>query len=93
MRRATWLLAALAVSRIAVAVGVSAPAGVSAGAGVGIARADGATDGNTVEAPCRDRFLQPFSATSIWNVAIGSEASYVPAGLFTGADDLRGPCV
>ncbi len=95
MRRATWLLAALAVSRIAVAVGVSAPAGVSAGAGVGVARADelSATDGNTVEAPCRDRFLQPFSSSSIWNSAIGSAASYVPAGLFTGADDLRGPPV
>jgi len=42
-------------------------------------------------APCRDRFLHPFSADSIWNSAIGSDAVFVPAGLFTGADDLRAP--
>lgn len=39
-------------------------------------------------ATCRDRFLQPFAATSIWNSAIGSLAVYEPAGLYTGATDL-----
>ena len=33
-------------------------------------------------APCRDRFLQPFSSDSIWNTAIGSNARFVPANLF-----------
>ena len=36
-------------------------------------------------APCRDRFLWPFDASSIWNTAIGSNAVYVPAGLYSGA--------
>lgn len=33
-------------------------------------------------APCRDRFLEPFSSASIWNTAIGSEAKMVSAQLF-----------
>ena len=33
--------------------------------------------------PCRDRWLQPFSSTSIWNSAIGSGALFVPAQLYT----------
>ena len=32
--------------------------------------------------PCRDRFLEPFSSTSIWNTAIGSCAEFSPAHLF-----------
>jgi len=36
--------------------------------------------------PCRDRFLEPFSAASIWNTAIGSEAAFAPARLFTEGD-------
>ena len=28
--------------------------------------------------PCRDRFLEPFSSTSIWNTAIGSGAVFSP---------------
>ena len=32
---------------------------------------------------CRDRLLQPFAATSIWNTAIGSNAQYAHAGIFT----------
>jgi hypothetical protein len=35
-------------------------------------------------APCRDRFLWPFASTSIWNTPIGSDAEYVPAGLYAG---------
>jgi hypothetical protein len=31
---------------------------------------------------CRDRFLWPFSAASIWNTPIGSSARYVPAGIY-----------
>jgi hypothetical protein len=31
---------------------------------------------------CRDRLKQPFSSTSIWNTAIGSEAVFVPANIF-----------
>lgn len=31
---------------------------------------------------CRDRFLEPFSSTSIWNTAIGSCAQFSPAKLF-----------
>lgn len=41
-------------------------------------------------APCRDRFLQPFSSASIWNTAIGSEAEFVPAGLFHSFEKARG---
>lgn len=33
-------------------------------------------------APCRDRFFEPFSSTSIWNTAIGSCAQFSPARLF-----------
>jgi hypothetical protein len=33
-------------------------------------------------APCRDRFLEPFSSTSIWNTAIGSNASFDACKLF-----------
>ena len=49
----------------------------------------------TVQAPpasdspaCRDRFLSPFSNTSIWNTAIGSNAKFVPALIF----HSNGPC-
>ena len=31
---------------------------------------------------CRDRLLQPFATSSIWNVAIGSDAVYLPAGIY-----------
>ena len=40
-------------------------------------------------AACRDRFLEPFSAESIWNTAIGSGAVFTPALLFA-AGDARG---
>ncbi len=29
----------------------------------------------------RDKFLQPFSSTSVWNMPIGSNAQYIPAGI------------
>ena len=32
--------------------------------------------------PCRDRLTQPFASTSIWNTAVGSNAVFVPAGLY-----------
>ena len=35
--------------------------------------------------PCRDRFLSPFSSTSIWNTAIGSNAVFSPAKLYESA--------
>eukprot|EP00756_Hemistasia_phaeocysticola_P054685 Hpha_TRINITY_DN30597_c0_g1::TRINITY_DN30597_c0_g1_i1::g.193617::m.193617 len=34
-------------------------------------------------AACRDRFLEPFASTSIWNTAIGSSAVFAPANLYT----------
>ena len=40
---------------------------------------------------CRDRFLWPFANTSIWNTPIGRHAEYLPAGIYSGADALRGP--
>ncbi len=42
---------------------------------------------------CRDRFLEPFASTSIWNTAIGSAATFVHARLFV-ADGSCGspPC-
>ena len=43
--------------------------------------------------PCRDRWLWPFSQTSIWNTPIGSGARYLPAGLFPEAAGARGPPV
>eukprot|EP00045_Choanoeca_perplexa_P006800 m.58790 g.58790 ORF g.58790 m.58790 type:complete len:427 (-) comp13792_c0_seq1:73-1353(-) len=33
-------------------------------------------------ATCRDRFLHPFASSSIWNVAIGSDAEFVPANIY-----------
>ena len=32
--------------------------------------------------PCRQRELQPFASTSIWNTPIGDGARFVPAGIF-----------
>ena len=32
---------------------------------------------------CRDRFLWPFAASSIWNTPIGSSARYEPAGIYS----------
>ena len=32
--------------------------------------------------PCRDRFLSPFGAKSLWNVAIGADAKFVPANIY-----------
>jgi hypothetical protein len=32
-------------------------------------------------APRRDKYLQPFSSTSIWNLPIGDGATYTPAGI------------
>ena len=42
-------------------------------------------------APCRDRWLQPFAVNSIWNTAIGSDAAYVPAGIYRDASGMHGP--
>lgn len=38
---------------------------------------------------CRDRWLEPFSSSSIWNTAIGSDAKFEPAHLYSraGYDD------
>jgi hypothetical protein len=35
-------------------------------------------------AECRDRWTQPFAVESIWNWPLGANASYVPAGIYTG---------
>lgn len=32
--------------------------------------------------PCRDRLKHPFSASSIWNTAIGSDAVFLPASIY-----------
>eukprot|EP00658_Telonema_sp_P-2_P011827 TRINITY_DN1452_c0_g1_i21.p2 TRINITY_DN1452_c0_g1~~TRINITY_DN1452_c0_g1_i21.p2 ORF type:complete len:327 (-),score=66.63 TRINITY_DN1452_c0_g1_i21:1985-2965(-) len=32
---------------------------------------------------CRDRFLEPFSSSSIWNTAVGSDAQFAAINLFT----------
>ena len=34
-------------------------------------------------APCRDRWQQPFSSTSIWNSALGSAATFTHAQIYT----------
>jgi hypothetical protein len=39
----------------------------------------------TAPKPCRDRFLEPFSSSSIWNTAIGSKAVMAAANLFVPA--------
>eukprot|EP00039_Didymoeca_costata_P015349 m.259415 g.259415 ORF g.259415 m.259415 type:complete len:433 (-) comp16203_c0_seq6:4197-5495(-) len=44
----------------------------------------------TVAQECRDRFLEPFSSNSIWNVAIGDGAIFHHAHLFE-HQDYRGP--
>lgn len=41
-------------------------------------------------ATCRDRWLQPFASTSIWNTAIGSNAKFLSAGLFSGFNQSHG---
>jgi hypothetical protein len=46
-----------------------------------------------ITAPCRDRFLWPFNASSIWNTPIGSSAVYVDAGIYNNADAAHGPPV
>lgn len=43
-------------------------------------------------APCRDRWLQPFASSSIWNSAIGSAASFVHAQIYTGAFNYSYGC-
>ena len=40
--------------------------------------------------PCRDRWLEPFHASSIWNTAIGSEAQYMPALIYHNMTRERG---
>jgi len=45
----------------------------------------------TTDPSCRDRFIWPFSNTSIWNTAIGDQAIYVPANIFDNATNRRGP--
>ena len=47
------------------------------------------TAGALPQAPCRDRWLEPFNSDSIWNTAIGSGAVFRPALLFD-PDDPRG---
>lgn len=42
-------------------------------------------------ASCRDRFLWPFSNTSIWNTAIGDQAIYLPANLYDNSTSRHGP--
>jgi hypothetical protein len=39
----------------------------------------------TGDVACRDRWLEPFSSSSIWNTAIGAEAHFEPANLFSRA--------
>ena len=48
------------------------------------------TTGTRTALDCRDRFLWPFNATSIWNTPIGSGAQYVPAGIYSGDDEAHG---
>lgn len=45
---------------------------------------------STADVACRDRFLWPFNSSSIWNTAIGSDAVYVPAGIYDGSSHLKG---
>jgi hypothetical protein len=40
---------------------------------------DGGADAATDASPYRDPLVQPFASTSIWNMSIGSAATYVPA--------------
>ncbi len=49
-----------------------------------------ATAGGT-SGVCRDRFLQPFNQTSVWNTAIGSGAVFQAANIFPGTPDLPLP--
>jgi len=45
-------------------------------------------------APCRNAFLWPFAADSVWNTAIGSAAVYKPVHIYNeSAPSLRGPPV
>ena len=39
---------------------------------------------------CRQRELQPFASTSIWNVPVGDGAEFVPAGIFATLPHIEG---
>lgn len=43
-------------------------------------------------APCRDRRKQPFNSSSVWNTAIGSNASYVHAQIYTNSFNHSWAC-
>ncbi len=57
--------------------------------GLALAQSLPLAHGATPTPPCRDRFLEPFSADSIWNTAIGDGAHSVPAKIVA-AGDSRG---
>lgn len=42
--------------------------------------------------PCRDRWRQPFSSTSIWNTALGSNASFTHAQIYTNSFNISYAC-
>ena len=44
-------------------------------------------------APCRDRWLQPFASSSIWNSAVGSGAQFEHAQLFTNSFNYSYGCM
>ena len=49
----------------------------------------GATVKTDDELPCRDRFLSPFGAKSLWNVAIGANAKFVPCNIYAPSMQLE----
>jgi hypothetical protein len=57
---------------------------------VGVTQTYTPTSTPTTVSSTRDKWLQPFASNSIWNMPIGSNATYVSAGLqaggFTGVD-------
>jgi hypothetical protein len=65
---------------------MSAPARVAL-----IAAAAARALGSPAAPACRDPFLWPFAADSIWNTPIGSAAIYEPAGIYRDASGPLGP--
>ena len=75
-----------------VARATAEPGAATEGASISRAVMSAAAGSRASAAPCRDRWLQPFASTSIWNSAIGSAATFVHAQIYTGAFNYSYGC-
>ena len=76
------LLQALLPLGIAIVMASSDSSSSSGSSSIDVVCAGCVTETHVRSQACRDPFQQPFAANSPWNMAIGDEATYVPADLF-----------